>query len=89
MTIAGSTQLTQDDAYEIAVQICNLANSYVSGMDIQKECRARTNVLDMLLDGQPATPESPRRERGFVQKFLVMFNRPYGILSEDHMINTQ
>jgi hypothetical protein len=66
MTIAGSDSATLSDALEIAVQICNIANFYVKGMDVQKECRARTNVEDVLLDGQPATLSSPRRERGKV-----------------------
>jgi hypothetical protein len=66
MTIAGSDSATLSDALEIAVQICNIANFYVRDIDVQKECRARTNVEDVLLDGQPATLTSPRRERGKV-----------------------
>ena len=51
MTITGSDSATLSDAFEIAVQICNIANFYVRDLDVQRECRARTNVEDVLLDG--------------------------------------
>lgn len=53
MTLAGSNSITTSDAFEVAVQICNFANSKVQGIDVSRECRSRTNVQAVMLDGQP------------------------------------
>ena len=53
MTVAGNENLTRDQAQELAIQFCNLVNAQVTQIDVVKECRQRTYVSDLLLDGQP------------------------------------
>ena len=51
MTVAGNEMLTQDQANEIAIQFCNFVNSQVTSIDVAAQCRQRTYVADLMLDG--------------------------------------
>ena len=44
-------------------------------MDVAAECRQRTYVADLMLDGQ-LQGNSSRPNRGYMQKYQVLFNRP-------------
>ena len=76
MTLAGNEMLTQDQATEIAIQICNYVNAQVTSIDVAANCRQRTYVADLMLDGQ-LQGSSNRPNRGFMQKYQVLFNRPW------------
>jgi hypothetical protein len=65
LTLSGSDVITMQKAYDISVSLCQFANSQVSGSNVNKECKKRITVEEVMLDGQKPSLNG-RKDRGFV-----------------------